>query len=128
GNISVRCQLCNDTPTRLVAQLSRATGVEETARTYSAWSQVVSLLYAQLTHALGLNDVCDALRLQSGPLSAIRGATPPSRNGLSHANKVRPAELAEQLFWKMLEHLENLSPQFGRGRRRAPLHRFKRAV
>lgn len=40
-------------------------------------SHVVSLLYAHLTHALGLNDVCDALRLHSGPLSAIRGATPP---------------------------------------------------
>jgi hypothetical protein len=25
--------------------------------------------------------VCDALHLHSGPLSAIRGATPPSRNG-----------------------------------------------
>lgn len=86
------------------------------------------MLYAQLTHALGLNDVCDALRLHSGPLSALRGATPPSRNGLSHANKVRPAEMAEQLFWKMLGHLEDLSPQFGLGRRRAPLHRFKRAV
>ncbi len=72
--------------------------------------------------------MCDALRLQSGPLWALRGATPPSRNGLSHANKVRPAGMAEQLFWKMLEHLENLSPQFGLGRRRAPLHPFKRAV
>ena len=74
-------------------------------RSFSSWSHVVCLLFAQLTHALGLNDVCDALRLHSGPLSAIRGATPPSRNGLSHANKVRPAALAEELFWKMLEHL-----------------------
>jgi len=88
----------------------------------------VALLYAQLTHALGLNDVCDALRLHSGPLSAIRGATPPSRNGLSHANKVRPAEMAEQLFWRMFDHLGSLSPNFVGGRRRAPLHRFKRAV
>ena len=88
----------------------------------------MAMLYAQLTHALGLNDVCDALRLHSGPLSAIRGATPPSRNGLSHANKVRPAEMAEQLFWRMLERLESLSPQFGLGRRRSPLHRFKRPV
>jgi hypothetical protein len=27
------------------------------------------MLFAQLTHAIGLNDVCDALRLHSGPLS-----------------------------------------------------------
>jgi hypothetical protein len=111
-----------------VAQLSRATGVEEKARTYSAWSHVVTMLFAQLTHALGLNDVCDALRLHSGPLSAIRGATAPSRNGLSHANKVRSSALAEQLFWKVFDHLGNLSPGFVGGRRRAPLQRFKRAV
>ena len=128
SKLSVLRQLGNYIPVHLVPQLSRSTGVEDKTRTYSAWSHVLALLYAQLTHALGLNDVCDALRLHSGPLSAIRGATPPSRNGLSHANKVRPAEMAEQLFWKMLEHLESLSPQFGMGRRRAPLHRFKRAV
>jgi len=45
----------------------------------------LSLLFAQLTHSIGLNDVCDALRLHSGPLSSIRGATTPSRNNLSHA-------------------------------------------
>jgi hypothetical protein len=35
------------------------------------------------TDAIGINDVCDALRLHSGPLSALRGATVPSRNNLS---------------------------------------------
>ena len=30
----------------------------------------MAMLYAQLTHAIGLNDVCDALRLHSGPLSS----------------------------------------------------------
>jgi len=32
------------------------------------------MLFVQLTHAIGLNDVCDALRLHSGPLSALRGS------------------------------------------------------
>ena len=85
---------------------------------------------AQLTHALGLNDVCDSLRLHSGPLSAVRGATPPSRNNLSHANKQRPAALSEKLFWAVLAHLQNLSPAFaagGRGGRRLA-HRFKAAI
>jgi hypothetical protein len=74
-------------------------GVEAKSRTYSPWSHVVSLLFAQLTHALGLNDVADALRLRSGPLAAIRGASPPSKNGLSHANRERNAAMAEALFW-----------------------------
>jgi hypothetical protein len=31
-----------------------------------------------------------------------RGATAPSRNGLSNANRERPAEMAEQLFWRVM--------------------------
>jgi hypothetical protein len=52
------------------------------------------MVYAQVAHALSLNEVCGALRLQSGPLSAIRGARPPAKNTLSHANKVRDAGLS----------------------------------
>ena len=99
------------------------------ARTFSAWSHVVSMLFAQLTHAIGLNDVCDALRLHSGPLSALRGATAPSRNNLSHANKHRDAALAERLFWAVLNHLQKLSPVFGTGVRGKGLaRRFRRII
>jgi len=56
------------------------------------------------------------LSLHSGPLSSIRGATPPNRNTLSHANKVRPAEMAEQLFWAVLDHLGQRSPRFVSGK------------
>jgi hypothetical protein len=128
-SFSVLRQLCNFIPNHLVSKLARDTGVERKARTFSPWSHVVSLLFAQLSHSIGLNDVCDALRLYSGPLSAIRGATPPSRNNLSHANKHRDASLAEQLFWKVLEHLQSLSPAFARGRRgQGVARRFKRVI
>jgi hypothetical protein len=126
--VSVLRQLCNLIPNYLVPKLAREHQSEEQARTFSHWSHVVALLYAQLTHSIGLNDVCDALRLHSGPLSAIRGATPPSRNGLSNANKVRPAALAQELLWKVLEHLQTLSPGFGSGKHRGCLHRFKRHI
>lgn len=112
----------------MVGQLARQTGVDEKARTFSPWSHIVSLLYAQLAHALGLNDVCDALGLHSGALSAIRGATPPSRNNLSHANKHRDAAMAEQLFWSVLEHLQALRPDFAGGKRFGLARRFKRVI
>ena len=129
STLSIFRQLCNLIPNHLVAQLARATGAEEKSRSFKPWSHVVSLLFAQFTHAVGLNDVCDSLRLHSGPLSAIRGATPPSRNGLSTANRERPATLAEQLFWKTLEHLKSLSPAFVGGRAGKRLaHRFKTAI
>ena len=105
GKFSLLRQLCNLIPNHLVPQLAREHAVEEKSRTFRPWSHVVSLLYAQLTHALGLNDVCDALRLHSGPLSAIRGATPPSKNALSYANRERNPKLAEALFWTMLEQV-----------------------
>ena len=108
-------QICNFIPDFLVPRLARETGAQQKIRTFSAWSHVVALLYAQLTHSIGLNDVCDALTLHSGPLSSLRGATPPSRNNLSHANQVRPSQMAEKLFWAVFEHLGQLSPRFVSG-------------
>ena len=121
-------QLCNLIPNHLVPQLARTTGVDAQARTFRPWSHVVSLLYAQLTHALSLNDVADALHLHAGPLSAIRAATPPSKNALSHANRERNPQLAEQLFWAMLDHLQQLHPGFGARRRPKFAFRFKRLI
>jgi len=89
----------------------------------------VSLLFAQLTHAIGLNDVCDALRHHAGKLVGIRAAHPPSRNGLSHANKHRNADMAEALFWGVLEHLQHQHRGFGpAGRYKGLPRRFKRTV
>ena len=122
-------QICNFIPDFLVPKLARTTGVQDKSRTFSPWSHLVALMYAQLTHSIGLNDVCDALGLHSGPLSSLRGATPPKRNTLSHANKVRPAAMAEQLFWAVLEHLGNLSPDFVSGRAGKRFARkFKRTI
>jgi hypothetical protein len=129
GKLTVLRQVCNHIPSHLVPRLAHETGVDERARTFTPWSHVVTLGYAQLTHSLSLNDVCDALDLNSGPLSAIRGATRPTRNNLSHANTVRDAALAEQLFWGVLEHLGNLTPGFVSGRASKQfLRRFKRKI
>lgn len=115
-------------PGHLVARLARHTGAAAMVRSFSAWSHVVALLYAQLAHAESLNDVCDALRLWRTPLAAIRGATPPSRNNLSHANRERPCAMAEQLFWAVLGHLESSCPGFGRGAGGRAVWRFRRAI
>jgi hypothetical protein len=111
-----------------VPQLARTHAVDEKSRTFRPWSHVLSLIYAQLTHALSLNDVSDALRLHSGPLSAIRGATPPSKNALSYANRERNPKMAETLFWTMLDQLQALHPGFGARRRPKFAFRFKRLI
>jgi hypothetical protein len=121
-------QICNYIPAHAVSKIARETGVAEQARTFRPWSHVVALLAAQLTHSIGLNDVCDSLQLHSGPLSTIRGATPPSRNGFSNANRERSAEMAEKLFWSVLDQLQAQSPGFAAGRRRGPAFRFKAPI
>jgi len=63
SSFSLLRQLCNFIPPHLVSKLARDTGVIKRSRTFTPWSHVVSLPYAQLTHAIGLNDVCDALCL-----------------------------------------------------------------
>lgn len=121
-------QLVELIPGYLVPKLARETGADERARTFSPWSHVVTMLYAQVSHALGLNDVCDALRLRVTALCAMRGATPPARNTLSHANKERDCALAENLFWKMLAHLQAQHPGFARGGKKSLAWRFRRAI
>src|SRR5271157_290086 len=129
SKFTVLRQVCNHIPPHLVPKLARETGVDKKARTFDEWSHIVSLCYAQVTHSIGLNDVCDALQLNSGPLSAIRGATPPTRNNFSHANQVRDAVMGEKLFWAMYEHLGNLSPKFVSGKAAKRFaRRFKRTI
>lgn len=116
-------------PDLFVPTLATETGVDQKARTFSPWSHVVALLFAQLTHAIGLNDVCDALRLHSGPLPALRAATAPMPNNLSHANGQRDASLTEKLSWSVLDHLKSLHSRFAGSRKgKRLLYRFTRMI
>jgi len=122
-------QICKHIPRNLVSRLARKHGVDKKARSFSPWSHIVAMLHAQLAHSLSLNDVADTLRNHSGSIATIRRATPPSRNGLSHANRVRNADMAEELFWCVLEHIQQLHPKFGIGCKYSGLpRRFKRAI
>ena len=71
-------------------------------------------IYAQLTHAIGLKDICDGLRLQNGLLVTLRGATLLSLNNLSHSNTERAARPAKKIFWSVLGHLRPLQLDFAR--------------
>lgn len=125
GNVIVLKQLLNLIPRGMINRLAIQTGVQAKARTFSVTSHLAAMIFAQLARTVGLNDVCDWLRLKAGPLSRF-GVTPPSRNALSHANKVRSANFIEQLFWSVLGNLQHIQPGFANGRRgKGLLRRFK---
>jgi len=125
ANVVVLKQILNLIPRGMINRHARETGVEDKARTFSVLSHLSAMLFAQLAHAMGLNDVCDWLRLKSAVLLRF-GVTPPARNTLSNANKERSAEFAEKLFWSVLGHLQHASPDFAAGRKgKGLLRRFK---
>lgn len=125
SNVIALQQILKLIPLGLITRHARETGVADKSRSFSVVSHLAAMLFAQLSHAMGLNDVCDWLRLKTKALARI-GVTPPSKNGLSHANKERSADFAEKLFWSVLGHLQNASPSFAAGRKgKGLLRRFK---
>ena len=65
GKFNILRQICNFIPEQMVSKVARTTGAEDKSRTFRPWSHVVSLIYAQLSHSIGLNDLCDSLQLHS---------------------------------------------------------------
>lgn len=125
SNVTVLQQLLNLIPRRLIGLHARESGAEAKARNFCVRSHLAAMLFAQLAHAIGLNDVCDWLRLKRAALSRF-GVTPPARNTLSHANKHRDADFIEGLFWSTLAHLQQAQPSFAAGHRgKGLLRRFK---
>lgn len=108
--MSVLAQIASWIPDRIIENLAEQHKIQ--TRSFSATSHVIAMVYAHLAHALSLNDICDSLSNHAGTLEQIRSCTPPSRNGLSHANKTRNADMAEELFWKVYESLSKQYPEF----------------
>lgn len=125
ANVVVLKQMLNLIPLGMINRIARETGVEDKSRTFTPASHLAAMLFAQLSRAMGLNDVCDWLRLKA-PVLVRFGVTPPSRNGLSNANKERDSLFAEKLFWDLLGHLQHACPSFASGRKgKGLLRRFK---
>jgi len=126
GKYTTLKQLCEHIPAYLTSKLAQKHGV--VSRGFSPWSHVVAMIHAHLTHAIGLNDVCDGLHNNQGKLVTIRGAEAPSRNGLSNANKTRPSDMARDLFWATLRYLQSVQPGFGGHTYKGFPRRFKRSI
>ena len=127
GSMTLAQQICQQIPPHLVGKLTRKHGID--ARSFSSWSHVTAHICGQVTRAIGLNDICDSLEINSSSLRAIRGATPPKRNTFSHANRTRSSKMPEELYWSMVTHLSALNPSFGKGKIRSGyLRRFKSRI
>lgn len=86
-------------------------GSDRRVRRLSSRSQLIALLYGQLSGAQSLREIEAGLAAQAPRLSHL-GARPPARSTLADANATRPAALFEALFGQM-------AAQAGRQARRA---------
>lgn len=129
-SLTVLGQLFKLIPRNLIPKLANEYGVSKKSRRFTPTSHVLALMHGQLSHSISLNDSCDCLRNHSGALSSMREAVAPSRNALSNANRVRNADMAEALFWSVLDELKRVSPGFSvQGRKYCGIpRRFKRVI
>lgn len=129
-SLTVLGQLFKLIPRNLIPKLANEYGVSKRSRSFTPTSHVLALMLGQLSHSISLNDICDCLGNHRGALSSMREAVAPSRNALSNANRVRNADMAEALFWSVLDELERTSPGFAlQGRQYCGIpRRFKRAI
>lgn len=126
-NHTVFRQVCNLIPRRMIPQLAQEYEID--ARKFSATSHVLSLLFTHLGRTESLNETCDALRVHDAEFLRTRGATPPARNTFSNANRTRDPAMAEALYWRMLKHLQTVSPGFTQyGKHSGFIFRLKREI
>jgi hypothetical protein len=129
-SLTVLAQILKLIPRNVIPKLANEYGVSKKSRSFTPTSHVLALMHAQLSHSISLNDVCDCLGNHRGALSSMREAVAPSRNTLSHANRVRNADMAEALFWNVLGELNRICPKFAwQGRQYCGIpRRFKRVI
>lgn len=116
-------QLLRQVPRSEFEGLVRNHGAEHGAKGFSCWTQLVSMLFSQLSGADSLRAISYGLECGLGRLRHLGLESAPKRSTLSYANAHRPAAVFEQMFWSCLERFRRLG-LLGRHKRfrfRSPL-------
>ena len=80
-------------------------------REFDPWSHLMTLVTVQLSKQESLNGICDIAKAIEYEWRRA-GLALPYRNTLSNANTKRDPKMAENVFWKLLEHFKAISPDF----------------
>lgn len=95
-------QLLQHFPVLEFAALVKKHKAERAAKGFSCRTQLVAMLFCQLAHADSLREICNGLACCLGKLTHLGISTAPNKSTLAYANKHRPAELFEDLFYTAL--------------------------
>ena len=100
-------QLLQHFPRTEFAALVKRHQAERGAKGFTCWTQFVSMLFCQLSHAASLRDICNGLSCCLGKLVHLGITRSPKKSTLSYANEKRPASLFEDLFWTALDRFRS---------------------
>jgi len=95
-------QLLQHFPVLEFAALVKKHKAERAAKGFSCRTQLVAMLFCQLAHADSLREICNGLACCVGKLVHLGISVAPNKSTLAYANKHRPAELFEDLFYTAL--------------------------
>lgn len=90
--------------------LARKHHVGQKLRSASRWDQFIGMGMAQLSGRQSLRDIQSNLEAQRHKLYHV-GAKPIARSTLARLNEKQPAELYEQVFYKLLNRCRNMPGQ-----------------
>ena len=77
---------------------------------FDCWQQFVTLLYAQAADKASLREIEQGMEVNDPRLYHL-GLSRVRRSTLSDANKKRPSEMFQAMFYKLVERCEGLSPK-----------------
>ena len=100
-------QLLQHFPVLEFAALVKKHSAERAAKGFSCRTQLVAMLFCQLAHADSLRDICNGLACCVGKLVHLGIGVAPNKSTLSYANKHRPAQLFEELFYTAMGRFRN---------------------
>jgi hypothetical protein len=104
ASCSMFSQILKLVPRLEFEKLVRDTGAERAAKGLSSWSQFVAMMFCQLGRAHSLREISGGLKSCEGKLAHL-GIEAPARSSLSYANRHRPWQLYEQVFYQLLERV-----------------------
>ncbi len=85
------------------------TGAENKAKGFTCWQQFVAMLFCQLGQAHSLREITGGLATCLGKLKHLGVESAPNRSTLSYANKHRPWQLYERVFYGLLDRCRGLT-------------------
>lgn len=100
---SLFSQLLDLFPRNQFQRSVKAHRAERYTKGFTCWGQFVAMLFCQLAQAHSLREICDGLSCCLGKLIHVGVREAPKRSTLSYANKHRPWQLYERVFYQLLE-------------------------